>query len=266
MNVHAIVGNGEAAPKAVLESLRDVVKPGDVVGLIWNGKPSKTEEAIYDFLLPESDQYEPVPFVLYYVDGDKVPSVFREAEHGTVQKTRNPEQSVVEAVEGKGKILFRWNDDEGDEQIDGLFDVIDEGTLVLELTNGLAPIKRVADGEIPEPQDREVEKDEADEQPDDTTFTKEELENMTPISVKRYGERMGATSKTKKGIISELFPESPNGDTEPESSSGDTEGVKTDGGPVSTPTGTKESVTNEEVPQLLRIIAGNLIRLANALS
>lgn len=264
MNVHAIVGNGEASPKAVAEALRDVVRKGDVVGVIWNGKPSATETVIYDFLLDDE-----VPFVMYYVDGDKVPQVFRDAEHGTVQKTRNPEQSVVDAIEGKGKVLFRWNDAEGDDQIEGLFDVIDEGTLVLELTNGLAPIKRVADGEIPEPQDREVQKDEAEVQ-DDAEFSKEELENMTPISVKRYGERKGTIAKTKKGIIEELFSEK--GSDEDDGPYGDS--LAADSGPqgedlapaVATNAGSVADVDKSEVPQLLRIIASNLIRLANALS
>ena len=206
-NVHAVVGSGTAPEKVIVEGLRDALRPNDVVGLVWEGKPHETQEVIYDYVLDND-----VEFILYYTDGQNPPKVFRENDHGVVQKVRNATVAAVKAVEGKGKVLFLWDEDADDDQIDVVADHVPAGHLILELTNGLTPIEVTVD--IPEPMDPDVPADpEEEEEEDDTRFSREELETMTAVAVKRYGARVGTTAATKKGIIDELFPE---GAEEPE--------------------------------------------------
>ncbi len=252
MNVHAIVGGGSAPEKVIIEGLRDVLNEGDSVGLIWRGKPTSTEEDIFGYVLDNE-----IPFTMYYEDGEPPHKSFREVDHGVCQKTRTLMTSALKAVEGTGKVLFLWDDEDTDDQIDFVFDNISKDTLVLELTNGCAPI--VINDDIPEPVDPDLQ-EEVEEALDDTTFTKEELESMTAVAVKRYGERKKTEAVTKKGIIEELFPD---GETEEEEiPTPQEEPVEA---PVETNTGSTKSVDVSEVPGLLRIISGNLLRLANAL-
>lgn len=251
MNIHAIVGNGTAPEKVINEGLRDVIKADDAVGIVWSGPPNDTEEAIFGYILDND-----VTFILYYEDGDKLPKAFREADHGVCQKSRTPAVAAIKAVEGKGKVLFLWDDEADDDQVDVVFNNVDKGTLVLELTNGLAPIALNED--IPEPTDPDIAEDEDTAvAQEDTRFTKLELESMTAAAVKRYGERLKTESVTKKGIIEELFPD---GETPVPESEEEAEDA-----PETTNTGSIASVDLTEVPSLLRIISGNLLRLANAL-
>lgn len=252
MNVHAIVGGGSAPEKVIVEGLRDVIAEGDSVGVIWRGKPSATEEHIFGYILDNE-----VPFTMSYEDGETPHKAFREADHGVLQKTRTPMITTLKAVEGTGKVLFLWDDEDEDSQIDFVFDNIGKDTLVLELTNGCAPI--VINDDIPEPTDPELTKD-VEEALDDTKFSKEELDTMTAAAVKRYGERVGTKAVTKKGIIEELFP-----DAETEEVDDTTPQEEVVDAPVKTGTGSISSVDLSEVPGLLRIISGNLLRLANAL-
>lgn len=199
MTQHAVVGTGEAPKRVVIEGLTDIVKSGDCVALIWRGKPNDTTEVVYDYVLDNE-----VNFVMYYEEGTTPPRVFREADHGLVQKVRNSVKAAVQSVEGKGAVLFLWDDEDEDSQVDPVFDFKSAGTLVLALTNGLAPI--TDESEIPEPTDPVLPED-PDEPEDDSRFSKEELENMAAAAVKRYGERIKAKATTKSGIIAELFPE-----------------------------------------------------------
>lgn len=199
LTTHAIIGTGYAPRAVITEGLRDVLSDGDAVALVWEGKPTAAMEFVYDYITDNS-----IPFFMYYEDGANPPRIFRESEFGTVQKVRHATQSAIQAVAGKGKILFLWDVESDDSQIDPVFDHKGDGVLVLELTNGLDPI--TIDVDIPEPKEREVEKeDEVDE--DDTRFTKDELTIMTAGAVKRYGQRLGVTATTKGGIIEELFPD-----------------------------------------------------------
>lgn len=195
---HAVVGSGTAPTKVIQEGLRDVVDNKDAVNLVWMGAPNATMEDVYDFVLDNE-----INFVMYYADGVNPARVFRESEHGIVQKVRDPFKSALQSVENGGKVLFLWNEDADDDQVIPVFDTIETGTLVLDLTNGMSPISVEMD--IPEPVDPELAKDE-DEPDEDTDFTKDELEVMTPFAVKRYGERKGCSARTKGGIIAELFP------------------------------------------------------------
>jgi hypothetical protein len=197
--IHAIVGTGTAPTEVLKEGLRDAVGSKDCVALLWQGPPNDTMEDIYDYVMDNG-----IMFVMFYADGVTPARVFREADNGAVQKVRDPFKAALQSVANGGSVLFLWDEDAADEQVEPVFDFVERGTLVLELTNGLAPIS--LDVDIPEPVEAEVAKDE-DEPEDDTTFTKAELESATSFTVKRYGERMGCTAKTKSGIIAELFPE-----------------------------------------------------------
>ena len=204
-NVHAIIGTGETSDQALFESFKDVLEAGDAVGLVWSGKPTPTQEAVYDYVLDNE-----VQFVLYYKDGDKVPAVFSKAENGIVQKSRNPIIKAVTDIAGAGKLLALIPDDQ--DEIADLFDEItehlDESVLILDLANGLEPITLV----VPEVEEEETEEEESEpDDAEDISFTKGELEIMAAPAVKAYGAKLGAKAVTKSGIIAELFP----ADTEP---------------------------------------------------
>lgn len=199
MKVHAIVGTGSAPTKVITEGLRDVIGKNDAVSLLWLGPPNETMEDVYDYIMDNE-----IAFQMFYAEGVNPARVFRESEFGACQKVRDPFKKALQSVENGGKVLFLWDNEADDDQVEPVFDFIDKGTLVLELTNGCAPIS--IDLDIPEPVDPDLGKDE-DEPDEDSDFTKDELEVMTPFAVKRYGERKGCEAKTKSGIIKELFPE-----------------------------------------------------------
>lgn len=196
MATHVVIGTGPCPKEAVTEALRDALSDGDTLGVAWSGSPvPESVGAVYDYILDHE-----IDFVLMYADEQKVHSAFREAEHGVVQKSRNPNESLLKALDGK--VLFLWNDDDPG-LIEQVFDSVPDAT-VLELSNGLAPII-LADEEAPQP---EAPVAPVEEEEDDYRYTREELEMATAYVVKRYGERMGCTAKTKSGIIAELFDES----------------------------------------------------------
>jgi hypothetical protein len=198
--VHAIVGSGSVKPSVVKAGLRDVLKEGDGVALVWSGRPSEGMEAVYDYILDEEFNFQ-----MFYAEGTTPPKVFRESELGFVQKTRAPLVSAVKAVTEYGTVLFFWDEDNAESEINLVADHVMEGTKVLEMTGGLHPIE-IDPTDMPVPQEVKVE-DEPDEDEDEEDFTKEELEVMAAAAVKRYGARKGVAAVTKSGIIAELFPD-----------------------------------------------------------
>lgn len=199
---HTVIGSGTAPAKVLAEGLNDVLDDGDSVGLIWTGKPTEGQEAVFDYVLDNE-----VPFTLYYEDGQNPPKVFRNSEHGVVQKSRDPIGKALEDTDGS--VLMLWDEDENPDLIGYVWDTVHpEGINILELTNGLTPITlEEEDEEVVEAKSRYEEADEDDEEEDDTRFTKDELEVMAAAAVKRYGARIGVEATTKKGIIEELFPD-----------------------------------------------------------
>jgi len=83
--------------------------------------------------------------------------------------------------------------------------VVDEGTLVMELSNGLTPIDIQDEESTPDPTPDPTPEPVAEDEEDDTRFTREELEVMAAPAVKRYGKRIECEATTKSGIIAELF-------------------------------------------------------------
>jgi hypothetical protein len=241
---HAVIGTGSSGSTAVAikECLLDVLDDTDVVGLVWKRPIPEALEWVYDFVIDNS-----VPFVMYYDEANTIPpKVFREAAHGSVQKSRNPELAAMKAISGSGKVLFLWDAAENEVSEDSLigmvFDTIDPGTIVLELSNGLRPIRATEDqeeapkGRYDDDEDIveldsiiadlesatqavPVYADVAPEDPPDKIdvedmqtigpFTRDELLNMPALMVKRYGKKIGAEATTKAGIIDELFPLDP---------------------------------------------------------
>lgn len=199
MTKFAVIGTGATSKTAIQESLRDVLSDGDTVMVGWAGSPvPEVMEHVYLHLM-END----IEFSLYHRPEQDVSRLFRSAEHCTVTQSRHPLDSMLKEAD---EVLFLWDDDENDATpslIQYVMDHINEGVQVKELSNGLAPI--VIDYEIPEAQP--APQVEPEEEEDDTRFTRDELEIMTAIAVKRYGERLGCEAKTKSGIIDELFPE-----------------------------------------------------------
>lgn len=197
---HAVVGVGTAPAKVIAEGLNDVLDEGDSVLLLWTGKPTEGQEAVYDYILDNE-----IPFVMFYEDGDNPPKVFRENDEGVVQKSRDALAKALSETDGSILVL----DEDDDDFLIQVHDMKDPGTVMLSLTNGLAPIViEDEDPEVAEAASRyEDDEDEEDEDEDDTRFTKDELEVMAASAVKRYGDRIGAKATTKKGIIAELFPD-----------------------------------------------------------
>lgn len=200
----AVVGDSSVPGAAVQEALRDAVSERDELFMVWVGPPvSEAMEEVYGYSLDEE-----IRSTLFYTDEQAVvPPVFRDADNIDVVKTRDPIGAVCDVA--PDTVLFLWDDDAPNTQalIERVFDTI-AGVTVLELSNGLAPIVlEDEDPEVSEARSQPAPHEEQEEDEDDTTFTKAELENATAYVVKRYGEKMGCDSKTKAGIIAELFPD-----------------------------------------------------------
>jgi hypothetical protein len=192
---HVVLGKGSAPEKVIIEGLKDILKDGDEIAFAWSGSPvPEGIEAVYGYVLDNE-----IPFVMVYTEDQKVPGSFRMAEHGVVQKVRNPIQSLLKDLDGK--VLVLWSDDENDEGglIDQIFDAAPDAS-VLELTNGLAPIVIEADAPAEAPSAPAEQDDE-----DSSYFTEEQLRSMAPPAVVRYGKNRGCSATTKDGVIAELF-------------------------------------------------------------
>lgn len=195
MGHYVIIGSGDCPPEAVSESMRDTLSESDSVAIRWSSPMSDGLDSAFGFLLDHK-----IPTVIYYEDGQQVHPAFRESESCEVVKVRNALSTLIQSVEKK--VLVMWNDDEYN-IIEQVFDEV-PGVEMLELSNGLSPIV-ISDEVVPQPVVETVVEEEEEE--DDSRFTKEQLESMAVPAVKRYGEKMGCESKTKSGIISELFPD-----------------------------------------------------------
>ena len=192
MGHYVIIGSGDCPPEAVSESMRDTLSETDSVAIRWSSPMSEGLDSAFGFLLDHK-----IPTVIYYEDGQKVHQAFRESESCEVIKVRNALSTLIQSVEKK--VLVMWNDDEYD-LIEQVFDEVPHVEM-FELSNGLSPIV-LSDEVAPQPVVEEVE----EEKEDDSRFTREQLESMAVPAVKRYGEKLGCESKTKSGIIAELFP------------------------------------------------------------
>lgn len=195
MKTYAIVGTGSAPSTVITEGLRDCLSKDDTVLIEW-GNASPSIKVVYKYLRDNE-----IPFCIYYREEQTIPGELRELDNCMPVKSRYPLDTMLSLAD---EVLFLWDDKENSEQhpplIHYVFDHKNDGVEVKELTGGLAPI--VLDDNVPDAEPAPVEDDDDD---DDTHFTREELEIMTAHAVKRYGQRRGCESKTKAGIIEELF-------------------------------------------------------------
>lgn len=150
MKTYAIVGNGTPPAKAVKAALEDLpLGKDDAFQLAWaDGRKNPTMGTIFDFILgDEADESTQFQFVLSYKDGEQPEAWFRDAPKGIVQKTRDPQ---AKSLDGADVVLFLWDDEQDESQIDFVFDAFSEPVEILNLSNGLVPI--VASPEdLPEP-------------------------------------------------------------------------------------------------------------------
>lgn len=198
--IHAVLGTGPCPEKALIEALRDALGDDDEIIVPWVWPIPSSLESVYAYILDHE-----IPFTLVYNDDTgKVPTKhFREADFGTVLKSRDPIDRCI--ADCDNSVLYLW--DENEDFIERIFKQLPDVT-VRELSNGLTPIIVELDETAPPSPPQEVqETQEAQEEPDDgPKFSREELEIMAATAVKRYGERLGCLATTKTGIIEELFP------------------------------------------------------------
>ena len=188
-NIHVVIGTGTASAKTIASGLEDVLKKDDTVAVPWYGtKPvPKGLVAVYDYLLDEE-----IPTILVHANGTTPPKMF-EADNVSYLPAANVNTKLLRALDGKGNVLVLWDKDEEDESIalaKRIFDVVDESTLVLELTNGLAPVS-YADDE-PAKADAEDPADDDDEKaPEVQPLTRVELESMPAAALKKMAKDTG---------------------------------------------------------------------------
>lgn len=187
-----IIGSGDCPPAAVKESLADALSPGDEVSIAWPRSMNEGIDAVLEYLV--DNQYDTN---LLYSEGQNVHPDLRQIDTVNVVKVRDTASSLIKAIDTE--VLVMWNDNESD-MIEQVFDSGKE-VRVRELTNGLAPMVVEYQPIVDAPETPE----EQEEEEDDSRFTREQLEDMAVPAVKRYGERLGLTAKTKSGIIEELF-------------------------------------------------------------
>lgn len=184
--IHGVVGSGTAPDTVIKEGLKDLLEDGDIVMLPWYGKPTPGVAAVYDYVLDNG-----IEFIMYHDSGANPPSAFSTAEMGTLIAVNiNVDLAISQDVSSGGSVLVLW-DTENEKYMEALvttvFDHTSEKTLVLELTNGLAPIS-MSLIDTPPPQ-VEDEVDPTDDSP--IEFTREELSIMPVGSLKRIAESKG---------------------------------------------------------------------------
>lgn len=187
-NVHVVIDKGTAPKSVLIEGLNDVLQDGDILALPWYGiKPTPDGLAeVYGYVLDNE-----VEFIMYHASGSTPPRAILNSGHGAIQEVGNVNTALMNAVGGKGKVLFLWDstDDEGSSSLaERVIATVSEKTKVVELTNGLAPIVFTAD--IPDPPAAEGEEYLP---PDDAPkpFTRDELEGMPVASLKKLAKNNG---------------------------------------------------------------------------
>jgi hypothetical protein len=221
MTTHAVIHNGTAPASIITESLRDALDPTDTLALPWYGRPTEGLAAVYDHVLDNE-----VSFIMYH-DADNLPAKsFRNASHGKLMEIANVNKALIKSVDVPGgKILFLWNEEDEQSTTDAVqfvFDHCDPKTLVLELTNGLAPISLSLAADAPEetpvvsPEaevEADPEVDPTDSVDETEKFSKAELEIMSVPVLKRLAENIGVpkgvTGKANyiRIIVGEPLPE-----------------------------------------------------------
>lgn len=187
-SIHGVIGNGSAPDTVIKEGLRDILGDGDILVLPWYGKPTDGLAAVYDYVLDNS-----IDFVMLHHKSDVPAKAFTTSTCGSIVVADNVDASVLQSIGGGGKVLFLWDDRSSaardmDKLANFIFDNLDEKTLVLELTNGLAPISLSLVDTLPD-EESSTEVDPTDDSP--ITFSREELSIIPIQSLKRMAEDHG---------------------------------------------------------------------------
>jgi hypothetical protein len=200
MTTFGVLGRGDSTESLVITAcLHDTITTGtDDVHLPWYGKPIPTDlEVVYDWVLDNE-----VKFTMYAEDAHAVPKAFHKCPFGTVVEG----DPVIGVATACSTLLYLWDAD---------YDVLDfvasaafAPSIVLDLTNGLKPVEFEGYAEaITDAPDSQY--DDADDDDDEAPqeMTRDELEIMPALSVRRYASaKLGEQFTTKSAAIEALFP------------------------------------------------------------
>jgi len=199
MTTFGVLGRGGATPTEVIEAgLADSVDAvKDKIHIPWFGKPIPSDlETVYDWVMDNE-----VSFVLHADKASSVPKAFRTCLFGEVVEG-DPVAGVASAC---STLLYLWDD--ASATLEFVADMPKAPALVLDLTAGLIPIEFESEEEaITAPSlSKYDDDDDDDEAPQD--MTREELEIMPALSVKRYASaKLGTVFTSKSAAIEALFP------------------------------------------------------------
>jgi hypothetical protein len=244
-NTHIIVGTGvdSDVPKSVvLDSLKEVVLPGDTLVVPWvGGRPSAAMTFVYDFVVGTE-----TPFRMIHDGASTVPSIFTDAEYGEVQNVPTMHEAYASMLSPGGYALVIGEDETTETWLLDTFSAGQEQIKFTDIARGMVPISigpdsaDAVDSEIEiidiseeaaqwEAVPKDPANDPADEQftlvdsdPTDTSvdkspeeradiysFSREEMENIPERVLKNIAERawgVGADVPTHvPGIIAKVL-------------------------------------------------------------
>lgn len=197
-----ILGEGADTPREVIVSgLQDIYTSDVRIHVPWVGKPIPADmEIVYDWLL----DYE-VPFTIYSPDVSTIPAAFRKATFGEAEEAADPSIAVAKASQ---TILYLWSDEERSQaELNHVLNCDQSVSLILDLTNALVSIdvEEAIDEPASTKYDDVIEDDDEDED-FISQMTREELEAMPAMSVRRYAKaKLGQDFSSKQSAIDALF-------------------------------------------------------------
>lgn len=200
MTAHGVLGRGSTTPEIVITAgLQDSINTGkDTIHLPWYGKPIPTDlEVVYDWVLDNE-----LTFVMYAPDAQDVPKAFHKCSFGTVVEG----DPIVEVAKQCTTLLYLWDDDH--ETLERIINHPKFPSLVLDLTSGLTPVEfELVEEAIAETPASKYDDDDDDDDERPQDMTRDELEIMPALAVKRYASaRLGVPFTTKGAAIDALFP------------------------------------------------------------
>jgi hypothetical protein len=201
MTTFGVLGRGDSTESSVITAcLHDAIDTEtDDIHLPWYGKPIPTDlEVVYDWVLDNE-----VTFTLYAEDTADVPKAFHKCPFGTVVAG----DPVIGVATACSTLLYLWDADYA--VLDFVASAAFAPSLVLDLTNGLHPVEfegyEEAITDTPDSKYDDDDDDDDDKAPQE--MTRDELEIMPALSVKRYASaKLGEQFTTKSAAIEALFP------------------------------------------------------------
>jgi hypothetical protein len=200
MTTLGVLGRGGATPPEVIDAglLDSVDAIKDKIHLPWYGKPIPSDlETVYDWVMDNE-----VSFVIHAEDINSVPKAFRACLFGEVVEG----DPIVGVASACSTLLYLWDDNSA--TLESVNDLSKAPSLILDLTSGLIPIEFESEEEaISSPPSSKYDDDDDDEEEPPLAMTREELEIMPALSVKRYASaKLGTVFASKSAAIEALFP------------------------------------------------------------